>query len=81
MERNGISIDAVTTPEERRALFRVVRGAPSDEELVALTVTLAAVAVGGPEPASAPCSVWNAPKLRTALHPGPGAWRASTWPR
>jgi Acyl-CoA carboxylase epsilon subunit len=71
----------VSTPEERRALFRVVRGAPSDEELAALTVTIAALAGGGREQAPAPRSAWNAPRLRTSLHPGPGAWRASTWPR
>ncbi len=69
------------TPEERRAVFRVVRGQPSDEELAALTVTLAALAGGDPEQAPAPRSAWNEPQLRTALHPGPGAWRASTWPR
>ena len=68
------------TPEERRALFRVLSGEPSDEELAALTVTLAALAATEPEQAPPPRSAWNAPKLRTALHPGPGAWRASTWP-
>jgi predicted DNA-binding transcriptional regulator YafY len=74
---------AEPTPEERRALFRVVRGEPTDEELAALTVTLAALAGRGTAaaPAPAPRSAWNAPRLRTALHPGPGAWRTSTWPR
>jgi hypothetical protein len=33
--------DGDATPEERRALFRIVRGAPSDEEVAALTVVLA----------------------------------------
>jgi hypothetical protein len=33
----------VSSPEERRALFRVIRGEPSDAELAALTVVLAAV--------------------------------------
>jgi Acyl-CoA carboxylase epsilon subunit len=74
-------MDAGTTPEERRALFRVVRGEPSDEEVAALAVTLAALAGGEPAPAPAPRSRWNAPQMRTALVPGPGAWRASTWPR
>jgi Acyl-CoA carboxylase epsilon subunit len=69
------------TPEERRALFRVVRGEPSDEELAALTVTLAALAGGEREQAPAPRSAWNSRRMRTAQHPGPGAWRASTWPR
>jgi hypothetical protein len=72
------------TPEERRALFRVVRGGPTDAELAALTVVLAAVATA-PAPAAdaAPRSFWNDPaaRLRTPLPMGPGAWRASAWPR
>jgi hypothetical protein len=74
--------DGDTTPEERRALFRVVRGDPTAEELAALTVTLAAVAgAGGDAPAPKPRSAWSEPRLRTPLTPGPGAWRASTLPR
>lgn len=72
------------TPQERRALFRVVRGEPTAEELAALTVTLAAVAsAGGGAPAPKPRSAWNDPAShqRAQLDPGPGAWRASTWPR
>ena len=72
------------TPEQRRALFRIVRGEPDDAELAALTVVLAAAA-------SAPAaeggttvrrSAWvdRAAQLRRPLHPGPGAWRASTLP-
>jgi hypothetical protein len=85
---DGVVNDGVVndgaTPEERRALFRVVRGEPSAEELAALTVTLAALAgAGGGEPTSTPHTAWNAPTphLRTPLNPGPDAWRASTWPR
>lgn len=80
----GTSGNDTSTPEERRALFRVVRGEPTAEELAALTVTLAALAgAGGGEPAPAPRSAWNDPaaRFRTPLTPGPGAWRASTWPR
>lgn len=69
------------TPEERRALFRVVRGEPTDEELAALTVTLTALASGEPPSTPHPRSTWTAPRLRAPLHPGPGAWRTSTWPR
>ena len=71
----------VSGPEERRALFHVVRGEPSDEELAALAATLVALAGGEPAAAPAAHSAWGAPRLRTALVPGPGAWRASTWPR
>jgi hypothetical protein len=71
------------TPEERRAAFRVVRGEPSDAELAALAVVLAAVAVPPPAPA-APTAPdrWSDPtaRLRRPLHPSPNAWRTSTWP-
>jgi hypothetical protein len=79
-----VTKDSATTPEERRAAFRVVRGEPSDEELAALTVVLTAVAAPPPAPAGTPTrNRWSDPavRFRTPLHPGPGAWRASTWPR
>lgn len=70
------------TPEERRALFRVVRGTPSDEELAALTVVLLAAAAPGDTPPPEP-SAWNdrAARMRRPLPSGRGAWRTSTWPR
>jgi hypothetical protein len=74
----------VSTPEERRAAFRVVRGEPSDAELAALTVVLAAAASASPAPAQAAVrNRWSDPaaRFRTPLYPGPGAWRTSTWPR
>lgn len=73
-----------TSPEERRAAFRVVRGEPSDAELAALTVVLAAVSAPAAAPAAPPVrDRWSDPaiRFRTPLHPGPGAWRTSTWPR
>ncbi|ANY07544.1 acyl-CoA carboxylase subunit epsilon [Pseudonocardia sp. HH130630-07] len=80
-----MSGDDEPTPEERRALFRVVRGTPDDRELAALTAVLAAAASGtgtGSAPAAAP-SPWSHPaaQLRAPLAPGPGAWRASALPR
>ncbi|WP_275938967.1 acyl-CoA carboxylase epsilon subunit, partial [Pseudonocardia sp. SID8383] len=39
------------TPEERRALFRVVRGTPDDRELAALAAVVAAAASAGGPPA------------------------------
>lgn len=75
---------AEQTPEERRALFRVVRGAPDDAEVAALTAVLAAAATAPATPAPpVPIGGWNDPaaRLRTPLGTGPGAWRASTWPR
>jgi hypothetical protein len=71
--------------DERRAAFRVVRGEPDDAELAALTVVLAAAASAPtPEPETGTGrSVWvdRAAMLRRPLHPGPAAWRTSTWPR
>jgi Acyl-CoA carboxylase epsilon subunit len=71
------------TPEERRALFRVVRGTPTDAELAALTVVLAAVASPPPAEPPPPRSVWSDPaaRLRRPLPVGPDAWRTSAWPR
>ncbi|HEX4361292.1 MAG TPA: acyl-CoA carboxylase subunit epsilon [Pseudonocardia sp.] len=74
------------TPEQRRALFRVVRGEPDDAELAALAAVLAVAAASGEpaEPGSTRrTSFWTDRQaaLRQPLYPGPGAWRASTLPR
>ncbi|GAA1401765.1 acyl-CoA carboxylase subunit epsilon [Pseudonocardia kongjuensis] len=72
------------TPEQRRALFRVVRGNPDDHELAALTAVVAAAAgAGGPERAPAAPDLWSHPasQLRAPLVAGRGAWRASGLPR
>jgi hypothetical protein len=71
------------TPEERRALFRIVRGEPSDEEVAALTVVLAAALQAPASTRPRVVDRWSDPaaRLRAPLHPGPGAWRASAWPR
>jgi Acyl-CoA carboxylase epsilon subunit len=73
----------VSTPEERRAAFRVVRGEPSDAELAALTVVLAAAAAPPTSQAPSAPDRWSDPaaRFRTPLQPGPGAWRMSAWPR
>ncbi|WP_245607262.1 acyl-CoA carboxylase subunit epsilon [Pseudonocardia spinosispora] len=77
--------DDEQTPEERRALFRVVRGEPDDVELAALTVVLAAAASSGSEEpeSNRSHSVWvdRQAQLRQPLYPGPGAWKASVLPR
>jgi hypothetical protein len=84
---NTVNQRSELTPEERRARFRVVRGEPSDAEVAALTVVLAAVAARGGGPGGTRATpvrdLWSDPaaRLRTPLHPGPGAWRASAWPR
>jgi hypothetical protein len=67
-------------------LLRVVRGAPTAEELAALVGVL--FARGGAPPAPAPArSRWRdsdrpgATAGRLPAHRGPDAWRASTLPR
>ncbi|TQM15205.1 acyl-CoA carboxylase epsilon subunit-like protein [Pseudonocardia kunmingensis] len=85
-ERSGDTLGTATgagNPEERRAAFRVVRGNPTDEELAALTVVLAAAASAPASAAPAAHDRWSDPtaRFRVPLHPGPGAWKASTWPR
>jgi Acyl-CoA carboxylase epsilon subunit len=74
------------TPEERRALFRVVRGEPDDAELAALTAVLAAAASAPLDPSAGEDrdrSFWidRRAALRQPLHPGPGAWRSHFLPR
>jgi hypothetical protein len=67
-----------------RPLLRVVRGTPDDVELAALTAVVAAAA-SAPAAAAKPTrrSAWadRSRLVREPLHPGPGAWRASTSPR
>jgi hypothetical protein len=74
----------MTGPQDvpARPLLRVVRGDPSPHELAALVAVLTArtAAEVAPEP-RAVRSLWATPVLRTPLHPGPGAWRASALPR
>ena len=75
------------TPEQRRALFRVIRGGPDDAEVAALTAVLAAAASAAASAGEGEDdrgrSVWidRAAMMRGPLQVGPGAWRNSTWPR
>jgi hypothetical protein len=71
------------TPEERRAMFRVVAGEPSDSEVVALAMVIAGAAAGGSAAPAAEPDRWSAPATshRRELAPGPGAWKTTYWPR
>jgi len=63
-------------------LLRVVRGAPTPEQLAALVVVVssrAAVAAAADRP-RAYRPLWAAPVLRAPLAPGPDAWRTSGLP-
>jgi hypothetical protein len=64
-------------------LLRVVRGDATEEELAALLAVLAAAAGGAGAGADRPLSAWTdrSAAARAPLAPGPGAWRASAWPR
>jgi hypothetical protein len=62
-------------------LLRVVRGAPTDEELAALVAVLAARPAPEPAPPAA-VSAWRDPAARLGVtRPGPLTWRASARPR
>ncbi|RKT57531.1 acyl-CoA carboxylase subunit epsilon [Saccharothrix australiensis] len=65
--------------------LKVVRGAPDDVELAALTAVVAGLATarGGDAGARPRRSAWadRSRLVRTALSHGPGAWRSSALPR
>ena len=66
--------------EGQRPLLRVVRGEPTDEELAALTVVVAALSSQGrPRRRPVPVGAWASAgdAHRQPLRPGPGGWRAS----
>ncbi len=64
-----------------------VRGNPTPDELAAVVAVLAAAAASGGGSTSGEAAAddggWSAywRGLRPAVAPGPGAWRASGWPR
>ncbi|MET0238194.1 MAG: acyl-CoA carboxylase subunit epsilon [Kibdelosporangium sp.] len=71
------------TASSDRPLLRIVRGTPDDVELAALTAVVASLP-GQPAQDEEPVrSAWADPatRLRQPVHAGPGAWRASGFPR
>jgi len=74
-------VGAVSESEVREPLFRVVRGTPTDVELAALSVVLAARSgpVDEPAPPRQGPSAWAASARggREPGRPGPDAWRRS----
>ncbi|HET9139632.1 acyl-CoA carboxylase subunit epsilon [Actinophytocola sp.] len=66
--------------EHEGLVLRIVRGAPDEVELAALTAVVGALAAA-PAPAAQPAArpVWSDPRtmLRRPIGHGPGAWRAS----
>lgn len=67
------------TEQTQPPLLQVVRGAPSAEELAALTVVVAALSQRRPRRRPTPVGAWaeRADVLRRPLLAGPGGWRAS----
>ncbi|GIJ25955.1 hypothetical protein Vqi01_11170 [Micromonospora qiuiae] len=63
-------------------LFRIVRGAPTAEEVAALVGALLARSRPAAPPSPAPASAWarSGRPAGTGHLPGPGAWRASGLP-
>jgi hypothetical protein len=66
-----------------RPHLRVVKGDPSDEELAALVAVVASLRVSRSEAPEARRSAWSDRRalVREPLAHGPGAWRASGFPR
>jgi len=60
-------------------IVRVVRGAPTAEEVAALTVVVAALSQERERRRPTPVGAWADPGAahRRPLRPGPGGWRAS----
>ncbi len=77
-----MSGDDAVDGEPARPLLRVVRGQPTPAEVAALMAVLSLRTAGGAaeEPSPAP-STWGRPRMRAALSPGAGAWRASALPQ
>jgi hypothetical protein len=69
--------------EPQRPALQVVRGDATPEEVAALVAVLTAASGGDePEPPKPPSRWTSRPHgPRGPLHPGPGAWRASAFPR
>jgi hypothetical protein len=66
-----------------RPHLRVVKGNPSDEELAALVAVVSTLGSGTEETPERPRSAWSDRRVmvREPLAHGPGAWRASGFPR
>jgi hypothetical protein len=62
--------------------LRIVRGNPTDEEVAALVAVVSTLSAPE-EPEPEPRSAWSSRRdlVRQPLAHGPGAWRASAFPR
>ena len=73
----------MTAPQEPQAeqqpLLKVIDHNATPEEVAAIVAVFTALGSAEP-PKKKPRSLWSTPHLRTPLHPGPNAWRASALP-
>ncbi|MEU0270203.1 acyl-CoA carboxylase subunit epsilon [Nocardioides sp. NPDC006303] len=65
---------------EQKPLLKVIDHNATPEEIAAIVAVFAALGSAGEAPKKKERSLWATPQLRTPLHPGPGAWRASGLP-
>jgi hypothetical protein len=70
----------VTAPEEQKPLLKVIDHNATPEDVAAIVAVFAALGSAGEAINKKPRSLWATPQLRTPLHPGPNAWRASGLP-
>ena len=73
-----------TAAAPARPALRIVKGNPTPEEIAARVTVLSARAGAAGETEPPPRrSEWAAPerRMRRPVHPSPGGWRASAFPR
>ena len=74
----------MTAPQEptteQKPLLKVIDANATPEEVAAIVAVFAALGSTGEAPQKKPRSLWATPQLRTPIHPGPNAWRASALP-
>ncbi|OIJ23643.1 acyl-CoA carboxylase epsilon subunit [Nocardioides luteus] len=66
---------------EQKPLLKVIDQNATPEDVAAIVAVFAAMGSAGEAPKKKQRSLWATPQLRTPLHPGPNAWRASGLPR
>ncbi|MER7605700.1 acyl-CoA carboxylase subunit epsilon [Nocardioides sp. NPDC127503] len=69
----------MTSPDEQTPLLKVIDHNATPEEVAAIVAVFSALGSAEP-PKQKQRSLWATPKLRTPIHPGPNAWRASALP-
>jgi hypothetical protein len=71
----------MTSNEEQKPLLKVIDQNATPEDVAAIVAVFAALGSAGEAPKKKQRSLWATPQLRTPLHPGSNAWRASGLPR